>query len=67
MCSNNGDKWEEYSIVVLDDVVQKVLSESMEGKYNRYLIILNVIMRDGIQNFKELFIGIIVFVDYREI
>lgn len=41
----------------------------MEGKYNGYLIIVNVIMRDGIYNIciKELFIGIIVFVDYREI
>ncbi|XP_052685794.1 ankyrin-2-like isoform X37 [Crassostrea angulata] len=30
MRSNNGDKWEEHSIVASDDAVQKALSESME-------------------------------------
>lgn len=59
MRSNNGDKWEEHSIVASDDAVQKALSESMEGKHNRHSITINTIMRDGIQNFKESSIGII--------
>lgn len=53
MRSNNGDKWEEHSIVASDDAVQKALSESMEGKHNGHSITLNAIMRDGIQNIKE--------------
>lgn len=67
MRSNNGDKWEEHSIVASDDAVQKALSESMEGKHNRHSVTLNDIMRDGIQNFKESPIGIIALADYREI
>lgn len=30
--SNNGEKWEEHSVVATDDAVQKALHESMEGK-----------------------------------
>lgn len=67
MRSNNGDKWEEHSIVASDDAVQKALSESMEGKHNRHSVTINTIMRDGIQNFKESSIGIIALADYREI
>lgn len=67
MRSNNGDKWEEHSIVASDDAVQKALSESMEGKHNTHSITINTIMRDGIQNFKESPIGIIDLADYREI
>lgn len=66
MRSNNGDKWEEHSIVATDDAVQKALSESMEGKDSRHSINLNAITRDGIQNLKESPIGIIAAAD-REI
>lgn len=67
MRSNNGDKWEEHSIVASDDAVQKALSESMEGKHNGHSITVNAIMRDGIHNIKESPIGIIALADYREI
>lgn len=66
MRSNNGDKWEEHSIVATDDAVQKALSESMEGKDSTHSINLNAITRDGIQNLKESPIGIIAAAD-REI
>lgn len=66
MRSNNGDKWEEHSIVATDDAVQKALSESMEGKDNRHSINLNAITRYGIQDLKESPIGIIAAAD-REI